>query len=156
MTDGHRKSHADGTTPHRPDVTEELVRLMPRDLVFSMQFLGESQHILLRHFHDFVEAEMRASGITQETYPMIHAFIESHALLLRDFVFSGVALSRQFPVREIERLIGDDTSLMRVDIWDQLKTHIEVAQQRFRAQIPALPAQLRGWEAPSPKPGAAP
>lgn len=131
------------------DVTSDLVRLMPRDLVFTMRFLGESQHLLYRHFHIFMEAEMRAAGITQDTHPMIHAFVERHALLMRDFVFSGVALSRQFHIEEIERLIGDRTSLLRVDIWDQLKSHIETAEKQFRAQIPGLPLLLSGWEAPA-------
>lgn len=134
------------------DVTSELVRLMPRDLVFAMRFLGESQHLLQRHFQDFVEAEMAAAGMTQETHPMIHAFIERHALLMRDFVFSGVSLSRQFHVEEIERLLGDSTSLLRVDIWDQLKSHIEMAEKQFRTQVPGLPPLLAGWETPTPKP----
>lgn len=135
------------------DVTSDLVRLMPRDLVFAMHFLGESRHLLQRHFQNFMEAEMRAAGMTPETHPMIHAFIERHALLMRDFVFSGVSLSRQFHIEEIERLIGDETSLLRVDIWDQLRTHIEMAEKQFRAQVPGLPLLLSGWETPEPKPG---
>ncbi|TIW75717.1 MAG: hypothetical protein E5V42_00385, partial [Mesorhizobium sp.] len=107
------------------DIAGDLVRLMPRDLVFVMRFLGESQFRLQSHFQDFIRAELAAGGVTAETHPMIHLFIENHAILLRDFVFSGVSLSRQFRVEEIERLTGDTTSVMRVDIWDQLKSHIE-------------------------------
>jgi len=130
------------------DVTNDLVQLMPRDLVFSMRFLGESQYLLQRHFQTFIETELGGAGISQDTHPMIHAFIERHAILMRDFVFSGVALSRQFQIAEIERLIGDETSLLRVDIWDQLKSHIDTAERQFRTQMPGIPQQLAGWETP--------
>lgn len=130
------------------DVASKLVRLMPRDLVFTMRFLGESQHQLQQHFRDFMAREMEAAGMTQDTHPMIHAFIERHAILMRDFVFSGVALSHQFRIDQIERLIGDDTSLMRVDIWDQLKSHIETAERQFQSQLPDFPRLLAAMEAP--------
>ena len=141
-------------TPHQPirastgDVTSDLVRLMPRDLIFTMRFLGESQYLLQRHFQAFMEMEMQKAGMTEKTHPLLHAFIERHALLMRDFVFSGVSLSRQFHIEEIERLIGDKTSLLRVDIWDQLKSHIEMAEKQFRAQLPGLPERLSDLEAP--------
>ena len=134
------------------DVAAELVRLMPRDLVFTMRFLGGSQHRLQQHFQDFMAREMEAAGMTQETHPMIHAFIERHAILMRDFVLSGVALSRQFRVDEIERLIGDETGLLKVDIWDQLESHIEMAEKQFRSQVPELPRLLAHIEAPRPRP----
>jgi hypothetical protein len=91
---GPMSSHANG-------VAGDLVKLMPRDLVFVMRFMGESQHRLQSHFQDFIRAELAAGGVTTETHPMIHLFIESHAILLRDFVFSGVSLTRQFRVDEI-------------------------------------------------------
>ncbi|SFQ03387.1 hypothetical protein SAMN03159463_05426 [Mesorhizobium sp. NFR06] len=131
------------------DVTAELVRLMPRDLVFVMRFLGESQHRLQSHFQDFIRAELAASGVTTQTHPMIHLFIESHAILLRDFVFSGVSLSRQFRIAEIERLTGDTTSMIRVDIWDQLKNHIETAERQFQSQVGGLPGLLSAFEKPA-------
>lgn len=130
------------------DVTEQLVRLMSRDLVFTMRFLGESQHRLQVHFQAFMEQEMAAAGLTRETHPMLSGFIEQHAILMREFVFSGVALSRQFRIEEIERLIGDTTALLRVDIWDQLRSHIDMAEQRFCAQLPELPHLLNYLEAP--------
>ncbi len=131
------------------DVTAELVRLMPRDLVFVMRFMGESQHRLQSHFQDFIRAELAAGGITAETHPLIHLFIESHAILLRDFVFSGVSLSRQFRIAEIEHLTGDSTSMIRVDIWDQLKSHIETAEKQFRTQVDGLPGLLSAFEKPT-------
>jgi len=148
----------DGRAPPRSslsnDVAGDLVRLMPRDLVFVMRFMGESQFRLQGHFQDFIRAELCARGVTAETHPMIHLFIENHAILLRDFVFSGVSLSRQFRVGEIERLTGDTTSVMRVDIWDQLKSHIETAEQQFRSQAGTLPRLLAAFEKPpGPTPG---
>jgi hypothetical protein len=131
------------------------MQLMSRDLVFTMTFLGESQHRMQRHFEAFIAEALTAAGVTQETHPMIRLFVERHATLLREFVFSGVALSRQFGIGEIERLTGDTASLMRIDIWDQLKSHIEMAEARFRAQLPDLPRQLADFEAPAP-PGNAP
>ncbi|MDX8502387.1 hypothetical protein RFM99_28790 [Mesorhizobium sp. VK4C] len=129
-------------------IAGDLVRLMPRDLVFVMRFMGESQFRLQSHFQDFIRAELAAAGVTAETHPMIHLFIESHAILLRDFVFSGVSLSRQFRVEEIERLIGDTTAMTRVDIWDQLKSHIETAEKQFRSQTGTLPKLLAAFEKP--------
>ncbi|MFD2055342.1 hypothetical protein ACFSQT_20480 [Mesorhizobium calcicola] len=129
-------------------VAGDLVRLMPRDLVFVMRFMGESQHRLQSHFQDFIRAELAAGGVTAQTHPMIHLFIESHAILLRDFVFSGVSLTRQFRVDEIERLTGDTTSMIRVDIWDQLKSHIETAEKQFRSQAGTLPGLLSTFEKP--------
>ena len=64
---GPMSRHADG-------VAGELVKLMPRDLVFVMRFMGESQHRLQAHFQDFIRAELTAGGVTAETHPMIHLF----------------------------------------------------------------------------------
>ncbi|MDX8527775.1 hypothetical protein RFM68_25075 [Mesorhizobium sp. MSK_1335] len=130
-------------------VTGDLVRLMPRDLVFVMRFMGESQYRLQSHFQDFIRAELAAGGVTTQTHPMIHLFIESHAILLRDFVFSGVSLTRQFRVDEIERLTGDTTSMIRVDIWDQLKSHIETAEKQFQSQADTLSKLLSAFENPA-------
>lgn len=139
-----------GALGHQTGVTEDLLRLLPRDLVFSMRSLGESQYRLQSHFHEFIREELAATGVTQETHPLIHSFIEQHAIL-RDFVFSGVSLAHQFRVEDIERLLGDTTSIMRVDIWDQLKSHIEMAEKQFAAQISGLQGLLTALEDPSRK-----
>ncbi len=134
------------------DVTADLVRLMQRDLVFVMRFMGESQHRLQSHFQDFILAELSANGVTDDTHPMIHAFAERHAIMLRDFVFSGVSLTHQLRVEEVEQLTGNP--MIRVDIWDQLRNHIEMAEKQFRMQLPQLPTILEAWKAPGqPKPG---
>lgn len=137
---------SDGSRPSQESVTSGLLQRMQRDLVFVMRFLGESQHLMQVHFQDFILRELAALEITEETHPLIHAFVERHAILLRDFVFSGVSLSRQLRIEEVERLTGD--TMIRVDIWDQLRTHIEMAEQQFRGQAPQLPAMLEAWKSP--------
>lgn len=128
------------------DVADDLVALMSRDLVFVMRFLGESQNLLQGHFQRFILGELSLAEITPETHPMIHAFAERHAILLRDFVFSGVSLSKQLRVEEVERLTNDP--MIRVDVWDQLRSHIDMAKQQFRKQLPDFPAALEAWKAP--------
>lgn len=134
--------------PRSDDVTADLVRLMPRDAVFVLRFLGESQLRLLRHFQDFIAAELAREGVTMETHPMIHGFIETHALALRDFVVNGVGMTHQVRLPEMERLTGDTTSMLRVDVWDDLRSHVELAQSRFRSEAPGLPAQLAPYRLP--------
>jgi len=66
----------------------------------------------------------------------------------------GVTITRQFRVDEIERLTGDTTSMIRVDIWDQLKSHIETAEKQFQSQAGTLPKLLSAFEKPTaPKAG---
>jgi len=141
-----KDEHQPPLGPVEGDITSELARLMQRDLVFVMRFLGESQHLMQNHFQRFILRELSVAGITDETHPMIHAFAERHAILLRDFVFSGVSLSRQLRVEEVERLTGD--TMIRVDVWDQLRSHIDLAERQFRTQLPELPAMLEAWKAP--------
>lgn len=135
-------------TPSPEDVTADLVRLLPRDAVFVLRFLGESQLRLLRHFQDFIAAELAREGVTPETHPMIHGFIGTHALTLRDFVFNGVGMAHQVRLPAMERLTGDTTSVLSVDVWDQLRSHIELAEARFRVEVPALPAEFAHYRLP--------
>lgn len=130
------------------DVAADLARLMARDLVFVMRFLGESQHRLQQHFHDFIADELAGRGFTEDTHPLINGFVETHALVMRDFVFSGVALTHQVRIDEMERLLGDTTSVLRVDIWDQLRGHIDMAERQFKTQAQDLERQLEDYRAP--------
>jgi hypothetical protein len=114
--------------------------------------MGESQYRLQSHFQDFIQKELSATGVTEETHPMIHAFVERHAIMLRDFVFSGVSLSHQFHLEEVEKLIGD--TMIRVDVWDELRTRIEMAERQFKTPLPKLPPILEAWKTPEqPKSG---
>ena len=149
MTENHNDTGPLGA----PDgnVTTMLVERMQQDLVFVMRFIGQSQLLMLDHFQKFILSELAMTGVTPETHPMLHAFAEKHALMLRDFVFAGVSLSRQFRVEEIEELTGD--TMMRVDVWDQLRSHIVMAESQFRKQLPELPVALEAWKAPPDKSG---
>lgn len=141
-----------GPVPQRSQVAEEIMRRAPQDLVFVMRFLGESQYRLMRHFQEFIRAEAARRGATAEEYPLLAHFVDAHAAELRDFVFAGVSLSRPFRVGEIEFLTRDTEALMRVDIWDSLKNHIETAERRFLAQAADLPGMLAAMGvAPSPE-----
>ena len=123
-------------------VAAELLALMPRDLVFAPRFLGGSSERLHRHFRDFATFELATRGITAETHPMLPAFVESHASILCEFVFVGIAISHQFRIEDIEQLNVGQHGLLRIDLWDQLKIQIISAKNRFRNDMPELTAML--------------
>ena len=129
-------------------VADALVALMPRDAIFALRFLGESRLRLLEHFHNFILAEFAKLGATPQTHPMLHAFAETHALALRDFVLSGVEGAHQLALERFERLLGEAGELLRVDVWDQLKSHIGDAEAQFQRQVGGLQAQLESYRAP--------
>jgi hypothetical protein len=128
-------------------LAEAIVAQAPRDLVFVMQFVGETQYKVLKYFQDLVIRELEARGIRREDNALLQIFIDKHATEMRDFVFSGVALSRPFRIEEIERLTGDTTNVIRSDIWDALRNHIGAVETRFVAEADGLPSQLARIEA---------
>lgn len=131
------------------EVANDLVGLMPRDMVFVPRFLGESHERLRRYFRQFAMAELARAGITMEQHSMLSVFLDRHAALLCEFVFMGVSLSHQLRMAEVERLQNDQVGLLRMDLWDQLKFHIAAGEERFRKEMPALADSLARLE-PSP------
>jgi hypothetical protein len=129
------------------ELAETILALAPRDLVFVMQFMGEAQYKVLSYFQNLVIRELEAHDIRREDHALLQIFIDKHATEMRDFVFSGVALSRPFQIDEIERLLGDTTNVLRLDIWDALRSHIEMVETRFVAQAESLPEQLAAIQA---------
>lgn len=125
---------------------QAMVARAPQDLVFTMRFLGHSQEILHSHFRRFLETRLAQAGVTPEGHPLLPFFIDSHAVELRDFVATGVSLTRSFRLNEIEILTGDVETLMRVDIWDAIAAHIEMAEKRFSEGIDRVVAGLRAEE----------
>ena len=111
-----------------------------------MKFLGESQLLLHDHFRGFIADELARRGATLERHPLLQLFIDAHANELREFVFTGVSLSRQFRLPEIETLTGDAEAILRIDIWDALSGHIDLARRRFAEQADTIPAQLDAME----------
>lgn len=91
--------------------------------------------------------ELDARGVRREDYALLQIFIDRHATEMRDFVFAGVALSRPFRIQEIERLLGDTTNVIRTDIWDALRSHIDTVERKFVAEADDLPRQLDAIEA---------
>lgn len=123
-------------------VADEVVQRAPQDLVFVMRFVGESQYRMMRHFQQFIRAEAERQGASAAHYPLLAHFVDLHAAELRDFVFTGASLSRQFRIGEIELLTRDSEAMLRVDLWDSLRSHIETAERRFLAQAADLPRML--------------
>lgn len=119
----------------------------PQDLVFTMRFLGQSQEILHSHFRHFLEQRLAEAGVTPESHPLLPFFIDSHSVELREFVVTGVSLARSFRLGEIEILTGDVETLMRVDIWDDLASHIDMAEKRFSEGIQRVVDSLNADEA---------
>jgi hypothetical protein len=128
-------------------LAEAIVARAPEDLVFVMQFVGETQYKVLKYFQDLVIRELEARGIRREDTALLQIFIDRHATEMRDFVFSGMALSRPFRIQEIERLTGDTTNLIRSDIWDSLRSHIGAVESKFVREADTLPQQLAQIEA---------
>lgn len=120
---------------------EALVRRAPRDIVFQMAVIGETREILHRFFEKRIEAEIEARGGSM-TDDLARPFVDEHAARLRDFVLTGVSLSRQFRLEEIEALLGDRTMLTRVDLWDSFTSHIETALEGFRAEADKVTEML--------------
>jgi hypothetical protein len=123
-------------------LAEAIVARAPRDLVFVMQFVGETQYQVLKYFQDLVIRELESRGIRREDNALLQIFIDKHATEMRDFVFSGVALSRPFRIEEIERLMGDTTNVIRSDIWDAVLAIGEANGARQRAQAGASGARI--------------
>lgn len=48
-------------------------------------------------------------------------------------------------------MIGDTTAITRVDIWDQLRSHIDAAEHQFIKQISSLDPYLAALEDPARK-----
>lgn len=135
-----------GQSPSRK-TAEAMVARAPDDLVFTMRFLGQSQEILHNHFRRFLETCLARAGVTTESHPLLPFFIDSHALELREFVTTGVSLARNFRLGEIEILTGDVETLMRVDIWDAIASHIDMAEKRFSEGISRVVSTLNAEEA---------
>ena len=130
---------------------EKMVIRAPQDLVFTMRFLGQSQEILYNHFRSFLKQRLAQAGISSEDHPLLPFFIDSHASELRDFVATGLALARPFRLDEIEFLTGDAETMMRVDIWDAIASHIDMAESRFATGITRVVAALHEAEAELPR-----
>lgn len=142
MDDTRGSEGGSGTT-----LAQEVIARAPSDLLFVMQFVGETQYRVLKYFQDLVIRELELRGIRREDTALLQIFIDRHATEMRDFVFAGVALSRPIRVQEIERMMGDTTNVLRTDVWDALRSHIDMVETKFLAEADSLPRQLADIEA---------
>lgn len=120
-------------------ITNALLDRAKEDLVFKMDFLSESQHLLFNHFRELILQELKSQGLKPDEDPLLGLFAEAHAAELRDFVFTGVSLQKLLRFKQIEELIGESSSLMLVDIWDTLEDLIDMAEKKFAEQAQDLP-----------------
>lgn len=135
MTDERRMAE---TTAGAAAVASAIIDRADRDIAFVVRFIGESQYLLARHFQAFVEVELGKCGINYGDHPFLRLFVEAHAAELAEFVVSGVSLTHQFGLQTFERTAGDPMRLLRADIWDSLRSHIENAEAHFVTDVGGL------------------
>jgi hypothetical protein len=124
----------------------EIMARAERDVVFVVKFLGESQHILQRHFQDYVRTELEKRGITFGDHPLLLPFIETHGSELAEFVVTGIGLHHQFHLTAFEKMHGDPQQLLRLDIWNTLQSYIDKAEAHFVSGIGGLQQILTAVE----------
>jgi hypothetical protein len=132
------------------DLASEILSRADRDIAFVIRLVGESQYLLVRHFQTFIEERLAQRGIVYGDHPLLRPFIETHARELTEFVLNGIGLEHQFGLRAIETLAGDPLRLLRVDLWDSLRSHVEDAQRRFVSGVGGLQRILAEIEASAP------
>jgi hypothetical protein len=109
-----------------------------RDVTFMVHLVGESQDLLFRHFIVFIETELAKCDVSYGAHPLMRPFIATHARELTDFVLHGIGLRHQFGLQTLETMAGDPARLLRVDLWDSLRSHIDEAQQHFASDVDGL------------------
>ena len=132
--------------PKPSGIAAEIMARAERDLVFVVKFLGESQHILQRHFQKFVQTELEKRGITFGDHPLLLPFIETHGSELAEFVVTGIGLHHQFHLTAFEKMAGDPQQLLRLDIWNTLQSYIDKAEAHFVSDIGGLQQILAAVE----------
>jgi hypothetical protein len=141
-----------GTAATASEIASQIIDRADRDVALVVQLVGESQYLLVRHFETFIEGELGRRGLVYGAHPLLRPFIETHARELADFVSSGVALRHRFGLQAFENLTGDPLRLLRADLWDSLRSHIEDAQRHFLSGVGGLQKILSQIEANPPKP----
>ena len=132
--------------PRASGPAAEIMARAERDVVFVVKFLGESQHILQRHFQDFVRTELEKRGITFGDHPLLLPFIETHGAELAEFVVTGIGLHHQFHLTAFEKMAGDPQQMLRLDIGNTLQSYIEKAEAHFVSGIGGLQQILAAVE----------
>jgi hypothetical protein len=129
------------------DVASRILETAERDVAFVVRLVGDSQYVLVRHFHTFIEGELAHHGVVYGDHPLLRPFIETHARELAEFVHNGIGLRHRFSLQAFEQTAGDPLRLLRVDLWDSLRSHIEHAERHFVSGPHGLRAILNEVEA---------
>ncbi len=136
----------EGLQPKAAGPASEIMARADQDLVLSVRFLTDSQHLLQRHFQGFVQKELEERGITFGDHPLLLPFIETHGAELAEFVTTGIGLHHQFRLQDFERMQGDPQKLLRLDIWNTLQAYIDKAEAHFVSGIGGLQQILAAVE----------
>ncbi|WP_119269424.1 hypothetical protein [Taklimakanibacter deserti] len=119
-------------------VASDILARADRDIAFVPRLTGESQHLLVRHFIQFIERELVQCDMGYDSYPLLRGFVETHARELSDFVVGGLGLTHQLGLQTVERMAGDPMHLLRADIWDTLRDYIANAEDHFVSDVGGL------------------
>jgi hypothetical protein len=147
MTDRNPRNDPERPVASALDVASRILEKADRDVAFVVRLVGESQYILTRHFHVFIETELAQHGVVYGDHPLLRPFIETHARELAEFVHTGIGLRHRFSLQAFEQTAGDPMRLLRVDLWDSLRSHIEHAERHFVSGPHGLRAILDEVEA---------
>lgn len=145
-----------GTSTKKPlasasDVASQIIASADRDLTFVVHIVGESQYLLVRNFETFIEEELARHGIFYGEHVLLRPLVEHHARELTEFVLSGVAIHHRISLHELENPVGDPLKLLRSDLWDSIRSHIEDVQQHFITDVGGLQKILTQLEENKPK-----
>lgn len=121
-------------------VASAIIARADSDLAFVARITGDSQHLLVRHFQHAIERELGRRGVVYGDHPLLRPMVEAHGRELTEFVVSAVGLQHRFGIAAMERLAGDPSGLLRVDLWDTLRNAIEDAERHLVSPAGGLSA----------------
>ena len=133
------------------EVASKIIERADRDVAVVVQIVGESQYLLVRHFETFIEGELARRGVVYGDHLLLRPLIETHGRELAEFVMSGVAIHHKFGLQALESPAGDPLRLLRSDVWDSLRSHIEDAQRHFVSDAGGMLLILAEIEKNQPK-----
>lgn len=117
------------------------------DVAFVARITGESHHLLVGHFERAIERELGRLGVAYGDHPLLRPMVEVHGRELAEFVVNAVGLEHRFPLAALERLTSGRAGLVRVDLWDTLRTGIEAAERHLASPAGGLSAIVAEVEA---------
>lgn len=150
-----RQPYRNEEPPRSNIIASSIIDNADRDIAFIVRITGESLDRLSRHFQSFIEAELKRNGVVYGDHPLLRLLVETHGRELTDFVVSGIGLTHQFGLQTFERMQGDRMRLLRADLWDTLRGHIEAAERHFVSGLGGLREILAEVESQREAPGPA-